>query len=89
LKILPYDIVLLEAKYKFMHSYVYKNCPCSFYNMWTTNAEREGTPALRNDHFFAVLRICIRMNPHDFGLLDPHPESAFQMRIPDADADPG
>jgi hypothetical protein len=27
------------------------------------------------------------MNPHDFGLLDPHPESAFQMRIPDADAD--
>ncbi len=37
----------------------------------------------------AVLRIRIRMNPHDFGLLDPHPESAFQMRIPDADADPG
>jgi hypothetical protein len=28
-------------------------------------------------------------HPHDFGLLDPHPESAFQMRIPDADADPG
>jgi hypothetical protein len=27
------------------------------------------------------------MDPHDFGLLDPHPESAFQMRIPDADAD--
>jgi hypothetical protein len=40
-------------------------------------------------HFLAVLRIRIRMNPHDFGLLDPHPESAFQMRIPDADADPG
>jgi hypothetical protein len=40
-----------------------------------------------------VLRICIRfrirMDPDDFGLLDPHPESAFQMRIPDADADPG
>jgi hypothetical protein len=36
-----------------------------------------------------VLRIRIRMNPHDFGLLDPHPESVFQMRIPDADADPG
>jgi hypothetical protein len=35
----------------------------------------------------SVLRI--RMNPHGFGLLDPHPESAFQMRIPDADADPG
>ncbi len=35
------------------------------------------------------IRIRIRMNPHDFGLLDPHPESAFQMRIPDADADPG
>jgi hypothetical protein len=33
--------------------------------------------------------IRIRMDPHDFGLLDPHPESAFQMRIPDADADPG
>ncbi len=29
------------------------------------------------------------MDPHDFGLLDPHPESAFQMRIPDADADSG
>jgi hypothetical protein len=35
------------------------------------------------------IRIRIRMNPHDFGLLDPHPESAFQMRIPDADADQG
>jgi hypothetical protein len=35
------------------------------------------------------IRIRIRMNPHGFGLLDPHPESAFQMRIPDADADPG
>jgi hypothetical protein len=34
-----------------------------------------------------VLRIRIRMNPHGFGLQDPHPESAFQMRIPDADAD--
>jgi hypothetical protein len=40
---------------------------------------------------FAVLRIRsrIRMNPHGFGLQDPHPESAFQMRIPDADADSG
>jgi hypothetical protein len=36
-----------------------------------------------------VLRIRIRMDPHDFDPLDPHPESAFQMRIPDADADPG
>jgi hypothetical protein len=35
------------------------------------------------------IRIRIRMDPHDFGPLDPHPESAFQMRIPDADADPG
>jgi hypothetical protein len=35
------------------------------------------------------IRIRIRMDPHGFGLLDPHPESAFQMRIPDADADPG
>jgi hypothetical protein len=46
---------------------------------------------LQKDTFSAVLRIRIRirirMNPHDFGLLDPHPESAFQMRIPDADAD--
>ncbi len=33
------------------------------------------------------IRIRIRMNPHGFGLQDPHPESAFQMRIPDADAD--
>jgi hypothetical protein len=31
-----------------------------------------------------VLRICIRMDPHFFGLLDPHPESAFQMQIIDA-----
>jgi hypothetical protein len=38
----------------------------------------------------AVLRIRIRMrmDPHDFGLLDPHPEPAIQMRTPDADADP-
>ncbi len=43
-----------------------------------------------DDKLEAVLRIRIRirMNPHDFGLLDPHPESAFQMRILDADADP-
>jgi hypothetical protein len=34
------------------------------------------------------IRIRIRMDQHDFGLLDPHPESAFQMWIPDADADP-
>ncbi len=27
------------------------------------------------------IRIHIRMDLHDFGLLDPHPESAFQMRI--------
>jgi hypothetical protein len=38
--------------------------------------------------FIPVLRIRIRMDPHGFGLLDPHPESTFQMRIPDADADP-
>jgi hypothetical protein len=41
---------------------------------------------------FLVLRIRIyiriRMDPHDFGLLNPHPESAIQMRIPDSDADP-
>jgi hypothetical protein len=35
-----------------------------------------------------VLRIRIRMYPHNFGLLDPHLESAFQTEIPDADADP-
>jgi hypothetical protein len=33
-----------------------------------------------------MLRIRIRMDPNDFSLLDPHPEFAFQMRIPDADA---
>jgi hypothetical protein len=40
--------------------------------------------------FKLVLRIYIRirMDPHNFGLLDPHPESAFQIRIPDADPDP-
>ncbi len=38
--------------------------------------------------FQAVLQIRIRMDPHDFGLLDLHPESSFQMRIPDVDADP-
>jgi hypothetical protein len=27
-----------------------------------------------------VLRIRIRMNPHDFGLLDPHPESNADSR---------
>jgi hypothetical protein len=27
-------------------------------------------------------------HPHDFGLLDPHTESAFQMRIPYVVADP-
>jgi hypothetical protein len=39
----------------------------------------------------SVLRIRIHMNLHDFGLLDPHPESAFQMwmqmRIADADTE--
>jgi hypothetical protein len=33
------------------------------------------------------IRISICMNPHDFGLLDLHLESAFQIWIPDADAD--
>jgi hypothetical protein len=28
------------------------------------------------------------MDLHDFGLVDPHPESAFQLWIPDADPDP-
>jgi hypothetical protein len=36
----------------------------------------------------SVLPIRIRMDPHGFGLLGPHPESAFQMQFPDADADP-
>ncbi len=34
------------------------------------------------------IRIRIRMDPHDFGLLNPHSESALKMRIPDTDADP-
>jgi hypothetical protein len=29
----------------------------------------------------AVLWIRIRMDLHDFGILDPHLESAFQMRM--------
>ncbi len=37
-------------------------------------------------HSVLRIRIRIRMNPHDFGLLAPHPESAFQMRIPNADS---
>ncbi len=36
----------------------------------------------------AVLRICICTDTHDFCLLDSNQESAFQMRVPDADADP-
>jgi hypothetical protein len=40
-----------------------------------------------SSYLCTVLRIRIRMNPHDFGFLGPHPESAFQMRIPDADPD--
>ncbi len=39
--------------------------------------------------YFLQFFICVaNPHPHDFCLLDPHPESAFQMRIPDADADP-
>jgi hypothetical protein len=37
-------------------------------------------------YLHAVSRIRIRMNPHGFGLLDPHPESAFKMRIQNADS---
>jgi hypothetical protein len=29
----------------------------------------------------AVSRVRIRMDPHEFGRLDPHPESAFRVRI--------
>jgi hypothetical protein len=47
----------------------------------------DGGKPLNNSR--TVLRIRIRMDPHDIGLLDPHPESAFQMWIPDADTDPG
>jgi hypothetical protein len=51
---------------------------------------------LCSQHFIYRPRIETTINvadwhphPHDFGLLDPHTESAFQTRIPDADADPG
>jgi hypothetical protein len=33
------------------------------------------------------LWIRIRMNPLHFGLMNPYPESAVSMRIPDADPD--
>jgi hypothetical protein len=36
---------------------------------------------------FTVPFIC--KDQHDFGLLDLHPESSLQMRIPDVDVDPG
>jgi hypothetical protein len=36
---------------------------------------------------YAVLRIRIRMDSHDFGLIDLHSESAVQMQIPDTDTD--
>jgi hypothetical protein len=48
-----------------------------------------GTYWKKGNHRYAVLRIRICMDPHDFGLLDPHPESAFQMPIPDGETDPG
>jgi hypothetical protein len=40
---------------------------------------KKKTPA----SIFAVLRIRIRirMDPHDFGLLDPHSKCGFQMRM--------
>ncbi len=51
-----------------------------------------GRENLTNNIYGWVLLIILTSSvadphPHDFGLLDPHLESAFQMRIPDADAD--
>jgi hypothetical protein len=46
--------------------------------MWKGKFKAQGVHKL-------VLRIRIRMDPHDFGL-DPHRESAFGIRIPDADS---
>jgi hypothetical protein len=31
--------------------------------------------------FRSALRIRIRVDPHDFGLLDPHSKCGFQMRM--------
>jgi hypothetical protein len=54
LEILPYDKLLTEAKYKFMHSYVFNTCPISFHNTWTINSERDGIPNLRNNTLFEL-----------------------------------
>jgi hypothetical protein len=49
---------------------------------------KQRLPFWKKASLWVVLQIRICMDPHGFGLLDPHPESAFQMRIPEADADP-
>ena len=54
LAILPYDKLITEAKYKFMHSYVFNTCPTSFSNTWPLNRERIGIPNLRNEDLFEV-----------------------------------
>jgi hypothetical protein len=52
--ILPYELMLNQAKLHFMHSYVYGYAPKSFNNTWIKNNQREIQHNLRNNDDFML-----------------------------------
>ena len=52
--ILPYDLLLKQAKLHFMHSYVYGYANKSFENTWTTNNQLNPLYDLRNNNDFII-----------------------------------
>ncbi len=54
LNILPYELLLTQAKLHFMHAYVYDYAPKSFANTWTKNNQRETQHNLHNNDDFTL-----------------------------------
>jgi hypothetical protein len=54
LQILPYELLIKQAKLLFMHSVEHRYAPLSFANVWTKNAANQGDRPLRNAADFAL-----------------------------------
>jgi hypothetical protein len=58
LQILPYELMVKQAKLLFMHSIEYDYAPTSFHNIWTKNLVNQGDRPLRNADNYSL------PNPH-------------------------
>jgi len=54
LQILPYELIIKQAKLLFMHSIEYNYAPHSFLGIWTKNYENQGDRLLRNADNYAL-----------------------------------